>query len=166
ILLLFQLLRRPPTFTLSPYTTLFRSNFRRAGVLKKSPRTVTVVPRCRTAGATRSSRPPVTLSSTASPPSEVIRVKRETEAMAGRSEEHTYELQSRVDLVCRLLLEKKKPDGGSRDERAAQGMIRWGELKRPAAQVGGGPWVGRSQRLSGTEERRAGGLAPWLSARH
>src|SRR5438105_6921680 len=35
---------------------------------------------------------------------------------AGRSEEHTSELQSRVDLVCRLLLEKKKtlPDAGRR----------------------------------------------------
>ena len=59
-----------------------------------------------------------------------------------------------------------QPDGGSRDERAAQGMIRWGELKRPAAQVGGGPWVGRTQRLSGLEQRRDGGLVPGLSARH
>src|SRR5207247_10617092 len=33
-----------------------------------------------------------------------------TEARPGRSEEHTSELQSRVDLVCRLLLEKKKED--------------------------------------------------------
>src|SRR5699024_11491199 len=32
----------------------------------------------------------------------------------GRSEEHTSELQSRFDLVCRLLLEKKKRRGGSR----------------------------------------------------
>src|SRR5699024_11557372 len=32
-----------------------------------------------------------------------------------RSEEHTSELQSRFDLVCRLLLEKKKREGGSRD---------------------------------------------------
>src|SRR5438105_5087951 len=34
-----------------------------------------------------------------------------------RSEEHTSELQSRVDLVCRLLLEKKKPDEVSWKER-------------------------------------------------
>src|SRR6266705_6694221 len=46
------------------------------------------------AGATRSRRPPVTVTSTASPP--------------WRSEEHTSELQSPYDLVSRLLLEKKK----------------------------------------------------------
>src|SRR2546421_5774833 len=34
---------------------------------------------------------------------------------AGRSEEHTSELQSRSDLVCRLLLEKKKTDNGHHD---------------------------------------------------
>jgi len=51
--------------------------------LKKRPRTVTVVPRCRAAGATCSSRPPVTASSVASPPSEVSNVKRETDAIAG-----------------------------------------------------------------------------------
>src|SRR5690349_22435815 len=35
------------------------------------------------------------------------------ETVPGRSEEHTSELQSRRDLVCRLLLEKKKNSGGS-----------------------------------------------------
>src|SRR5204862_3869465 len=38
-----------------------------------------------------------------------------TRARADRSEEHTSELQSRRDLVCRLLLEKKKKDGGAHD---------------------------------------------------
>src|SRR5207247_9436634 len=79
----------PPRSTLFPYTTLFRS--------------------CRANGAATTARP-------ASPPG-----WREAESAAGRSsgrpttlgsalrsEEHTSELQSRVDLVCRLLLEKKK----------------------------------------------------------
>src|SRR5437868_11853391 len=40
-----------------------------------------------------------------------------------RSEEHTSELQSRFDLVCRLLLEKKKPVAHGRQERARRGMV-------------------------------------------
>src|SRR5215471_11654604 len=65
------MIRRPPRFTLFPYTTLFRS------------------PRCPRPGPVgRAGRP-----WTPWPP---------------RSEEHTSELQSRRDLVCRLLLEKKK----------------------------------------------------------
>src|SRR5918997_240314 len=40
-----------------------RRNLRRAGVLKNNPRTATVVPRCRAAGVTRSSRPPTTCNS-------------------------------------------------------------------------------------------------------
>src|SRR5438105_7094858 len=39
-----------------------------------------------------------------------------------RSEEHTSELQSRVELVCRLLLEKKKDDSQVLGEQAAQGL--------------------------------------------
>src|SRR6266849_5292393 len=43
---------------------------------------------------------------------------------AGRSEEHTSELQSRVDLVCRLLLEKKKePNRPRRDRLVAEKTI-------------------------------------------
>ncbi|MEZ4585769.1 MAG: hypothetical protein R2909_05150 [Gemmatimonadales bacterium] len=44
-----------------------RRNFRRAGVLKKRLFTVTVVPRCRATGSTRSTRPPVTLMAVPSP---------------------------------------------------------------------------------------------------
>src|SRR6266849_2392732 len=56
---------------------------------------------------------------------------------AWRSEEHTSELQSRVDLVCRLLLEKKKRDArrpyrGDRDARlAASSRRRGGVLGEP-----------------------------------
>src|SRR2546429_2882398 len=75
------MIRRPPRSTLFPYTTLFRS-----------------VPSWladRAAGGMSASA--LLLSSSPS---------REAEA---RSEEHTSELQSRLHLVCRLLLEKKKP---------------------------------------------------------
>src|SRR2546429_6239562 len=74
------MIRRPPRSTLFPYTTLFRSCRRRGS--KCSGR----VPR--SSGASRSG------SSQGSAPT--------------RSEEHTSELQSRLHLVCRLLLEKKK----------------------------------------------------------
>src|SRR2546422_2959201 len=74
------MIRRPPRSTLFPYTTLFRS---RAGV---APRPRPERPPSRTRG--RSRDPPA--------------------AGRARSEEHTSELQSRLHLVCRLLLEKKK----------------------------------------------------------
>src|SRR5438445_2434663 len=81
--LFFLMLRRPPTSTLFPYTTLFRS--RHLGHRHRAMAHTRRTPRS-TAGW-----PP--------PP----RSRR-----AVRSEEHTSELQSRQYLVCRLLLEKKK----------------------------------------------------------
>src|SRR5438105_11423581 len=82
------MIRRPPRSTLFPYTTLFRSRLvaRRlegGDRLRLRPR------RLRRRGRAPDRRPALT-------------------ARAFRSEEHTSELQSRVDLVCRLLLEKKK----------------------------------------------------------
>src|SRR5690349_23894223 len=75
----FLMIRRPPRSTLFPYTTLFRSRAR-----GRHHERVTVGRRASCElGAHRSARAP-------------------------RSEEHTSELQSRRDLVCRLLLEKKK----------------------------------------------------------
>src|SRR5437868_12425871 len=73
----------PPRSTLFPYTTLFRSPYRVPGQKVACGRE-----RKRMA-ARRRSRHPVA-------------------GAARRSEEHTSELQSRFDLVCRLLLEKKK----------------------------------------------------------
>src|SRR5438105_8951082 len=80
------MIRPPPRSTLFPYTTLFRS------VRHRSPyclfRTADV--RVRTC---------------------IHAADKRSQNIAGcvhRSEEHTSELQSRVDLVCRLLLEKKK----------------------------------------------------------
>src|SRR5438105_11795696 len=85
------MIRRPPRSTLFPYTTLFRSRVFR----------VTTRPRCRWSRPRRSWE-----SATSLDPE-------------SRSEEHTSELQSRVDLVCRLLLEKKKKkeqsDGSNTD---------------------------------------------------
>src|SRR5690349_22140245 len=81
------MIRRPPRSTLFPYTTLFRSE----------------LPRGLDVGETApGERPVVVLPGALVPPGLVS-------GQAGlRSEEHTSELQSRRDLVCRLLLEKKK----------------------------------------------------------
>src|SRR5256885_12976487 len=72
------MIRRPPRSTLFPYTTLFRSV-----ISSQSPGTgeATVTFPCKYEGA---------------------------DLEIGRSEEHTSELQSPCNLVCRLLLEKKK----------------------------------------------------------
>src|SRR5438067_7517262 len=83
------MLRRPPRSTLFPYTTLFRST---SCTSSPGPATTTGWAACAAAWASgRRSR--------------------------SRSEEHTSELQSRFDLVCRLLLEKKK----KRHEQRARG---------------------------------------------
>src|SRR2546428_9929466 len=82
------MIRRPPRSTLFPYTTLFRSLA--GGILFLSAERVALplgVP-CRQVVCVRQ------------PVEEIAHVR--------RSEEHTSELQSRSDLVCRLLLEKKK----------------------------------------------------------
>src|SRR2546427_8689940 len=74
------MIRRPPRSTLFPYTTLFRSSPRpRSGLVQSAPKAIH--------GPAR------------------LRASRGNEA---RSEEHTSELQSQSNLVCRLLLEKKK----------------------------------------------------------
>src|SRR5438874_7279487 len=82
------MIRRPPRSTLFPYTTLFRSNSYRAGRWHVM---VAVLPR-EFASWVRDFKVR---------PAPVWRP-------SNRSEEHTSELQSRRDLVCRLLLEKKK----------------------------------------------------------
>src|SRR5687767_15763541 len=85
------MIRRPPTSTLFPYTTLFRS------------RMLVFAPARR---GTRDARRDAVLSRVGDPSgaprfgSGRVRI--------GRSEEHTSELQSLAYLVCRLLLEKKK----------------------------------------------------------
>src|SRR5690349_24765950 len=89
IIFFFIMTRRPPTSTLFPYTTLFRS---------------CLVPRHSECDRLRFEPWPPH-----SPPLDWA-PDRCARALftSGRSEEHTSELQSRRDLVCRLLLEKKK----------------------------------------------------------
>src|SRR5438874_9153521 len=77
------MIRRPPRSTLFPYTTLFRSE-------QLVEHEVFLVGQMRQVGAA------------------VVGRLGQPLDQAGRSEEHTSELQSRRDLVCRLLLEKKK----------------------------------------------------------
>src|SRR5438270_10484283 len=76
------MVRRPPGSTLFPYTTLFRSR--------------------------RAARRRDTAGSSAPGPRSRGTCLRPTTTRRGRSEEHTSELQSQSNLVCRLLLEKKK----------------------------------------------------------
>src|SRR5256885_11874013 len=76
----FLMIRRPPRSTLFPYTTLFRSVQRAGGLVQQQDGRV------------------------------LEHDARNRHALALRSEEHTSELQSPCNLVCRLLLEKKKND--------------------------------------------------------
>src|SRR2546421_4747763 len=92
------MIRRPPRSTLFPYTTLFRSPFC-AGI-----RLLTVGPGC-PSQATRATYRRTLDTYRARHPRLRPSAKR---PQSPRSEEHTSELQSRSDLVCRLLLEKKK----------------------------------------------------------
>src|SRR2546430_4241174 len=85
------MIRRPPRSTLFPYTTLFRSR-RHLGLRLSKPMRTKERPhqaRC--------------VDTVAGAPDEPFRQRLAT----GRSEEHTSELQSQSNLVCRLLLEKK-----------------------------------------------------------
>src|SRR2546422_5123764 len=76
------MIRRPPRSTLFPYTTLFRSEERPIANARLLADQTTLAA--------------------------VRDTVRTYQAQNGRSEEHTSELQSRLHLVCRLLLEKKK----------------------------------------------------------
>src|SRR2546430_10601958 len=90
------MIRRPPRSTLFPYTTLFRSTCVHDPSFTRSIRRVVTRTRLRL-----TARWPIrsAISTLASHHQELVL----------RSEEHTSELQSQSNLVCRLLLEKKKP---------------------------------------------------------
>src|SRR2546422_4283785 len=83
------MIRRPPRSTLFPYTTLFRSRLAQHHVERTHP-----------VARHEQQRLAIHLVDFADLAT--------TEQREGRSEEHTSELQSRLHLVCRLLLEKKK----------------------------------------------------------
>src|SRR2546430_11002276 len=85
------MIRRPPRSTLFPYTTLFRSDVKDSAA-----------PSGNVTGTGAGRRGPV--GRTPSSPNSFEPQQ--------RSEEHTSELQSQSNLVCRLLLEKKKIDRG------------------------------------------------------
>src|SRR2546430_4043162 len=93
------MIRRPPRSTLFPYTTLFRSH---------GPG----VPPCRRdSGRARQRRwETETASSLPMTPQQEGLLTDRGQQGGSRSEEHTSELQSQSNLVCRLLLEKKKED--------------------------------------------------------
>src|SRR5256885_9822165 len=92
------MIRRPPRSTLFPYTTLFRSDARRRHDSARRDRD----------SAPRSWADGVRAGFAEARPPPRDRGGRRLEAHSLRSEEHTSELQSPCNLVCRLLLEKKK----------------------------------------------------------
>src|SRR5256884_4652079 len=93
------MIRRPPRSTLFPYTTLFRSPYRqRENPARENSLHGRDASYNRGAGIARK----------APPSRERIGSHPEGLSRFNRSEEHTSELQSRLHLVCRLLLEKKK----------------------------------------------------------
>src|SRR2546422_7137904 len=87
------MIRRPPRSTLFPYTTLFRSFFQKRALEVRTSQILDLIlpefARLMAASAPGGRHQPCKL-------------------RQDRSEEHTSELQSRLHLVCRLLLEKKK----------------------------------------------------------
>src|SRR2546429_5781166 len=94
------MIRRPPRSTLFPYTTLFRS------VVRDPSQSLHPLERAR-------ERRPATDTDEVGAAGEIVQGIQHQVTVAecpgqSRSEEHTSELQSRLHLVCRLLLEKKK----------------------------------------------------------
>src|SRR2546422_6281884 len=100
------MIRRPPRSTLFPYTTLFRS--------------------CARSGANAGDEGRV---ATAREQAEIAISQVVSEVPPMRSEEHTSELQSRLHLVCRLLLEKKKTNNNGQTQ-----PLRRQPLSPPTAQ--------------------------------
>src|SRR2546427_3837599 len=99
------MIRRPPRSTLFPYTTLFRSR-----VIEIEPITATVV-RIRPIVVREASIRFATgrrMKHRNAHSQRVMHNDVDQLRLDGRSEEHTSELQSQSNLVCRLLLEKKK----------------------------------------------------------
>src|SRR5256885_5086402 len=131
------MIRRPPRSTLFPYTTLFRSVGRRLPVRLTLPGGLRAL-RC---ASTRCER-------------WVLRAQRRGHrclphrgaALHHRSEEHTSELQSPCNLVCRLLLEKKKLTIAS-PARSALAAIR--DLRSGRVVAAGVPGPHRIDRLRG-----------------
>src|SRR5260370_29362756 len=95
------MIRRPPRSTLFPYTTLFRSMSRLRLALSSTQWLVERFPLTTIDQCSVLSVPPLCYPR--------LRGEFYSANTQHRSEEHTSELQSHLNLVCRLLLEKKKP---------------------------------------------------------
>src|SRR2546427_4430148 len=100
------MIRRPPRSTLFPYTTLFRSRTREGNDLYLEMKESGVLKSCS-----------LIYGQMNEPPGARLRV-----GLTGRSEEHTSELQSQSNLVCRLLLEKKKKKRNAQDSANTQSI--------------------------------------------
>src|SRR2546429_970014 len=143
------MIRRPPRSTLFPYTTLFRSSGQtlqpeRYDFPTVPGRYVRVVGHGQWSGTTQLSLWN-SITETAIYGSAAAPV---------RSEEHTSELQSRLHLVCRLLLEKKKKDGGVAASvrpsvviAARQRAVRGGVVADHLRRYGASHWWALSARI-------------------
>src|SRR2546429_2348367 len=94
------MIRRPPRSTLFPYTTLFRSHHHKPN-------------EAGAAGAESGAHGDFAHARGTTSEEKIGDIQTSDEKKKGRSEEHTSELQSRLHLVCRLLLGKKKTRRGS-----------------------------------------------------
>src|SRR2546429_5758984 len=101
------MIRRPPRSTLFPYTTLFRSIHWRA-CRDPAHRTGHIVSRHRLDKRSWQAHFVAVRGKIGNALDEFEELRRADNCLGNRSEEHTSELQSRLHLVCRLLLEKKK----------------------------------------------------------
>src|SRR2546427_4167589 len=90
------MIRRPPRSTLFPYTTLFRSQRQQVDCGVGAGPTRASGQACQRTGGTHTEEPAT------------VHAHVRNTSVLTRSEEHTSELQSQSNLVCRLLLEKKK----------------------------------------------------------
>src|SRR2546429_3884943 len=98
------MIRRPPRSTLFPYTTLFRSNSR------EPTSVIWVQLGCNKTSEQLLRAPKVAIGAVKL---QLVTSGRWIVTAVSRSEEHTSELHSRLHLVCRLLLEKKKKNNTS-----------------------------------------------------
>src|SRR2546430_4508199 len=117
------MIRLPPRSTLFPYTTLFRSDRRSAVMRMMFLRSRDLKPGTRT--IMRYS-PGARLAAAKSPDSVVVRVRVAWVRTCSntRSEEHTSELQSQSNLVCRLLLDKKIYRDRAKAHRTCEAAVR------------------------------------------
>src|SRR5690242_20920966 len=99
------MLRRPPRSTLFPYTTLFRSKWKSSATNAGPSDGAAALAACQRRYAFQWSSGTLAMRESRAEKNTGVRT---LTVVAFRSEEHTSELQSHVNLVCRLLLEKKK----------------------------------------------------------